>query len=79
LMSPIQTVDLASGRKILARRERSDFVAVPACAVVSESMLAWVLADFFMRKFGTDSIEDIMRNYKAYLENVDKRIERKFH
>ncbi len=79
LMSPIQTVNLSTGRKVLARRERSDFVAVPACAVVSESMLAWVIADFFIRKFGSDSMEDIERNYKSYNEDIGNRIDRSFH
>src|SRR3989339_146678 len=52
LMSPIESVELKTMRKIDARRERSDFVAVPACAVISESMLAWILAEFFIVKFG---------------------------
>lgn len=74
LMSPIGTVDLATMKQIKARRERSDFVAVPACAVIAESMLAWVLAKFFLQKFGGDSIEETRDNYKNYIENINKRL-----
>ncbi len=56
LMSPIESVDLTTMKKVDARRERSDFVAVPACAVIAESMLAWSLAKYFLLKFGGDSI-----------------------
>jgi len=51
LMTPIETVDLKTGGKIKARRERSDFTAVPACAVIAEGMLAWAIAEFFFEKF----------------------------
>ena len=65
LMNPLQSVDLKTMKKVEARRERSDFVAVPACAVISESMLAWTLASFFLEKFGGDSIEETKDNFKA--------------
>ena len=78
LMSPIQTVDLATMKSIKARRERSDFVAVPACAVVAESMLAWVIAKHFLNKFGGDSIEETKDNYKNYNKKLNNRIRKNF-
>ena len=64
LMSPIESIELKTMKKIMARRERSDFVAVPACAVIAESMLAWTLAEFFAEKFGGDSIEEMRDNFE---------------
>ncbi|MFH1197031.1 MAG: chorismate synthase [bacterium] len=78
LMSPIQTIDLAKMESIEARRERSDFVAVPACAVIGESMLAWTLAEHFIKKFGGDSIEEIKDNYTSYTKNLSKRVNKNF-
>ena len=78
LMSPIETVDLKGMKKIEARRERSDFVAVPACAVIGESMLAWSLAKFFLLKFGGDSIEETKDNYNAYVKKLNQRVTRNF-
>jgi len=78
LMSPIQTVHLATMQSIKARRERSDFVAVPACAVVAESMLAWVIAKHFLNKFGGDSIEETKDNYKNYNKKLNNRIRKNF-
>ncbi|RJP62176.1 MAG: chorismate synthase [Ignavibacteriales bacterium] len=78
LMSPIETVDLKGMNSIKARRERSDFVAVPACAVISESMLAWSLAKIFLEKFGGDSIEETKENYKNYNRNLMKKIKQNF-
>ena len=77
-MSPIETVDLSSFKSIQARRERSDFVAVPACAVIAESMLAWTLADFFLKKFGGDSLEETIDNYKTYTKKLNNRIKKNF-
>ena len=79
LMSPVETVDLSSMKSIQARRERSDFVAVPACAVIAESMLAWTIARFFMQKFGGDSIEETRDNYSTYLRKIYKRILKNFN
>ncbi len=79
LMSPIETVDLATRRKVMARRERSDFVAVPACAVIAESMLALVLAKHMLIKFGGDSIEETKDNFKMYVRKLDKRIKKNFY
>ncbi len=78
LMSPISTVDLKGMKKIKARRERSDFVAVPACAVIAESMLAWVIAKYMLLKFGGDSLEETKDNYNNYLKKLPKRLSKNF-
>jgi len=78
LMAPIATIDLSTMKNILARRERSDFVAVPACAVISESMLAWVIAKFMLEKFGGDSMEETKDNYNSYTKKLNSRIKRNF-
>jgi chorismate synthase len=78
LMNPIQSVELKNMKPVLARRERSDFVAVPACSVIAESMLAWVIAKFFLIKFGGDSLEETRENYNNYINKVYKRIEKNF-
>lgn len=64
LMKPIPSIDLKSKETVDAHVERSDFCAVPAAAVIGESLAALVLADAFLQKFGGDSIEEI----KAHLE-----------
>jgi len=78
LMSPILSVDLKNMKSVDARRERSDFVAVPACAVIAESMLAWSLAKFFLDKFGGDSIEETKDNFKNYTKKINNRIRKNF-
>jgi chorismate synthase len=78
LMSPIESVDLSTMKKVDARRERSDFVAVPACAVIAESMLAWSLAKLFLQKFGGDSIEELKDNYTTYNKKLFSRIKNNF-
>lgn len=78
LMSPIETINLKTMKKISARRERSDFVAVPACAVIAEAMTAWVVADFFLQKFGGDSIEETKNNFSGYAKNLTQKISKRF-
>jgi chorismate synthase len=79
LMSPIESVDLATMEQIISRRERSDFVAVPACAVIAESMLCWTLVKFFLEKFGGDSIEETKENFNNYSKNIFKRVSNNFN
>ena len=50
--------------------ERSDVVAVPAAAVIAEAVVAFVVADTFVEKFGGDSLAEIRRNLDGYLEQV---------
>jgi chorismate synthase len=78
LMSPVETIDLATMKKVTARRERSDFTAVPACAVIGEAMLAWVLAKHFIEKFGGDSLEEIKDNYHSYISKLYPRLKNNF-
>lgn len=78
LMSPIESVDLSTMKSIISRRERSDFVAVPACAVIAESMLAWSIAKFFIDKFGGDSLEETKDNFNSYIKKYNKRLEKNF-
>jgi chorismate synthase len=78
LMSPIGSVNLSTMKKVDARRERSDFVAVPACAVIAESMLAWSIAKLFLQKFGGDSMEELKDNYNSYSKKLFGRIKKNF-
>ncbi len=78
LMSPIKSIDFSSMEELESRRERSDFVAVPACAVIAESMMAWSIAKFFLLKFGGDSIEEIKDNYNNYLCKTPNTIKNNF-
>jgi chorismate synthase len=73
LMQPLQSVDLKTGRPADAVRERSDVVALPAAAVVGEAMVALVLADALLEKFGGDSVRETRRNFEAYLAQLDER------
>ena len=78
LMSPIESIDLKNMKTVDARRERSDFVAVPACAVIAESMVAWSLAKFFLEKFGGDSLEETKDNFNSYTKKLFNRVRRNF-
>jgi chorismate synthase len=78
LMTPLQSVDLSTMKSVEARRERSDFVAVPACAVIGEAMVAWVVAKYFLDKFGGNSMEEVHDNYKSFTSNYFKRLQNNF-
>lgn len=78
LMSPLDTIDLSTMKKVESRRERSDFVAVPACAVIAESMVAWTLANFFLQKFSGDSLEEVKGNYKSFTTKFFVRTKKNF-
>ncbi len=66
----LATIDVVTGEPATAINQRSDVCAVPAAAVVGESMVALVLAEAAVEKFGGDSIAEIRRNLAAYLENL---------
>ncbi len=74
LMRPLGTVDVATGESAAAVAERSDVTAVPAMGVIAEAMVAFVLADAFLEKFGGDSLGETKRNYDAYLSHVASRL-----
>ena len=63
----LRTVDTATGEAAVAHHQRSDVCAVPAAGVVAEAMVALVLADAALEKFGGDSVAETRRNYEAYL------------
>lgn len=70
LLSPLRSVDMASGAEINAHYERSDVCVVPAGAVVAEAMLAWVIASAAVEKFGGDSVGELCRAVEAHRQAV---------
>ena len=79
-MKPISTlrkrlpsVDMRDGSAADAAVERSDVCAVPAAAVVGEAMVALVLADAFLEKFGGDAMSEIRRNFDSYVAYLSER------
>jgi chorismate synthase len=70
---PLRTVTIGTWKRADAHRERSDVCAVPACSVVVEAMVGWVLADAFLEKFGGDSMREIQYNYAGYLRAIGAR------
>ena len=73
LMSPLKTVDLATGAAANAQSERSDVTAVPAMGVIAEALVALVLADAMLEKFGGDSLTELRRNYDGYVAGLGRR------
>jgi len=70
LGQPLDSVDLATKAKVKAHFERSDVCAVPAAGVIGEAMLAIVLADAILEKFGGDNLKETRRNYRSYLRSI---------
>jgi len=70
LASPLPSVDLRSGKKVKAHYERSDICVVPAAGVIGEAMLATVLADACLEKFGGDNLKETLANYRNYSSNI---------
>jgi chorismate synthase len=70
LRTPLRSVDLATKEPVEAVVERSDVCAVPAAGIVGEAMMAIVLADAFLEKFGGDGLDEIRRNYRAYQDSL---------
>jgi chorismate synthase len=66
----LRTVDLSTGEPARAFKERADSCAVPAAAVIGESMVAVVLAEAFLEKFGADNMTDIRTAYDSYTERI---------
>ena len=73
LMSPLKTVDLKTGGPAQAQSERSDVTAVPAMGVIAEAMMAIVLAQALLEKFGGDALSELKRNVEGYLAQVRAR------
>lgn len=68
----LQTIDLATGEVAKANHQRSDVCAVPAAGIVAEAMVALVLAECVLEKFGGDSLVETKRNIDSYLANLPK-------
>jgi chorismate synthase len=66
----LETVDVATGESTVSFKERTDVTAVPAMGVVAEAMMALVLANEALRKFGGDSVEEFVRNHASYVTNL---------
>lgn len=80
-MKPISTVpralrslDMSTGDAATAMHQRSDVCAVPAAGVVAEAMVALVLAQAVIEKFGGDSVAETRRNFMAYQQHVEERL-----
>ena len=70
----LATVDVVTKEQKLSFKERTDVTAVPAMGVVAETMLSLVLAGEAMRKFGGDSVDEMVRNYDSYLAHMDEPV-----
>lgn len=66
----LRTVDVATGEETVAHHQRSDVCAVPAAGIVAEAMVALVLADAVVEKFGGDSVAETRRNAESYLDTL---------
>lgn len=66
----LRTVDVATGEAAVAHHQRSDVCAVPAAGIVAEAMVALVLADAVVEKFGGDSVRETRRNAESYLDTL---------
>jgi chorismate synthase len=73
LAHPLPSVDLDTGEEVLAHYERSDVCVVPAAGVVAEAMVAIVLADAWLEKFGGDTLLEVRANYDHYLTTLGPR------
>ncbi len=69
----LRTIDVTTGQEARAHHQRSDVCAVPAAGVVAEAMVALVLAEALLEKFGGDSVGETTRNIDAYLARVDEQ------
>ncbi|MBI3753030.1 MAG: chorismate synthase [Deltaproteobacteria bacterium] len=68
LYKPLHSADIKTKKTFQASVERSDICAVPAASVIGEAVVAFEVANAFIDKFGGDSVDEIKRNYRGYLE-----------
>jgi chorismate synthase len=66
----LRTVDVETKEETVSFKERTDVTALPASGVVAETMVALVLASEALRKFGGDSLDELVRNYSGYVESL---------
>ncbi len=72
LMKPLHSVDVKTKAAFLAHKERSDVTAVPALSVITEAVVAPVIANAVLEKFGADSMEEITERFDLYIERLEK-------
>jgi chorismate synthase len=72
LRRPLETADLGTKQPVKAAYERSDICVVPAAGVAGEAMVAFVLAEAFLQKFGGDSLAETRRNFEGYIRQLDE-------
>jgi len=72
LAKPMASIDLSSGEVASAHYERSDVCIVPAAGVIGEAMLAMVLADACLEKFGGDNLKETLMNYHNYISSLPR-------
>jgi chorismate synthase len=70
MKKPMQSIDLNTKEKVEAHYERSDVCVVPAAGVIGEAVVALTIADAFLEKFGVDSMPELERNYRSYMESI---------
>lgn len=70
ISSPLPSIDLKTGEKVLAHFERADTCIVPAAGVIGEAMLGIILAEECLQKFGGDHIKETVRNYRGYIASL---------
>jgi chorismate synthase len=70
----LRTIDVATSEPATAHHQRSDVCAVPAAGVVAEAMVALVLAEAVLEKFGGDSVAETRRNLQAYLAAIPEAL-----
>ena len=73
LVNPLPSVDLDTGEPVEAHYERSDVCQVPPAGVIGEAMVALILIDAFLEKFGGDSLKETRRNFEGYLKTIGPR------
>ena len=78
LMKPLRSVDLVTMELSPATIERSDVCAVPAAAVIGEAVVALVLAGALLEKFGGDSVDELLENWKAFQTRTAARFTRTY-
>lgn len=70
LMKPLRSADIKTKQEAMGAIERSDVCAIPAAAVIAETVVAFEIANAFFEKFGGDSRAEVIRNFQGYLEQV---------
>ncbi|MGL5757089.1 MAG: chorismate synthase [Paraclostridium sp.] len=73
LYKPLNSININTLENYKATVERSDTCAVPACSIVCENVIAFVILQFFLDKFGQDDIEDIKNNFNSYMNRLGER------